>query len=294
MISDIEINKAFDYVSINKIKKKIKEFKKNNHTYKDVELLDRIKDVLLFDVNGFGLSIFTSAAREYQISSQLFRIRKFEQHTISEKDLWEPPNDKVDYGRFNKPKESFLYATIGDFETPKKEVGITNGDYYIIIYYNVIETLSLFELGFKNVNIPNTKETTKKKIELLNEFIRKSVLSRKSGAYRISSILSNDIANFQEFDGWCYPSMHNNNAVNTCIKSSSKFKLKIKSIFLCQACSDRDKYFYSMTIGTDSIIQCFSDWNEENSRAYEILNQVYDDNKKVQKITVPENNRPLS
>ena len=176
---------------------------------------------------------------------------------------------------------------------PKKEVGITNGDYYIIIYYNVIETLSLFELGFKNVNIPNTKETTKKKIELLNEFIRKSVLSRKSGAYRISSILSNDIANFQEFDGWCYPSMHNNNAVNTCIKSSSKFKLKIKSIFLCQACSDRDKYFYSMTIGTDSIIQCFSDWNEENSRAYEILNQVYDDNKKVQKITVPENNETI-
>ena len=278
------MDKMFEKISVKEIKKKIKEFEQNSNSYKSSELQEKIKNVLLFNVDGFGFSTFTSFLREYQITSQLFRIRKFEQDTISVHDLWEPPSDKVDYGRFNKPKEQFLYITIGDYLIPKKEVGILDGDNYILIYYKIVETLSLLELGFKYKNINNYNKLTNKKISLLDKFIRKYISNEKEGAYKISSILSNDIADYQEIDGWCYPSIHNTNITNACIKKSATSKLEIESIFLCKSNIDKDEYLYSMIIDDNSNIQVFNDWNKKNSKAYEILNQVHIDNKEVQKI----------
>lgn len=284
MPPDNIIEEILRNTTISEIQKKIDYFSLISAELNDKEIINEIKNVLLFGNDSIKASVFTSASRDYQKSSQFFRIRSLEKKEITFKieDFWEAPPERTNYGRFNKPYKPHLYITSGEFQTPKKELNIKENDHYLLIYYTANQTLSLFELGFDSNIPPLLSESSKEKIKLINNFIREYILNTNEGAYKISSVLSNDIADYDRFDGWCYPSAKDNKAVNACIKTSSKHKLTIKNSFVCLSRPDNDSYIAAIGFEEQDIIQLFT--YEKNPEQVKIMvQQMFEDNKEVHK-----------
>ena len=133
------IEQFFQKIEIKDIKKRIKEFNSNKCLLTEKELESAFKKLLLYTISNTGgvqKNILPSLSYEYQVGTQLFRARKlgyeYNVNAFELKDFWEPPPEVVGLGRFNRPLESYLYLTSGEYFTPKKEVGIKKGERYLL------------------------------------------------------------------------------------------------------------------------------------------------------------------
>lgn len=294
-----EIEQFFGGINIQEIRERIEDFNLNTGYLDSDKLIDSLKNVLLYEIpntGGFKKIILSAFSREYQVGAQFFRARKLNKemdiYSLKVEDFWEPPSESIVQGRFNRPAEPYLYLTAGEYLTPKKELEINIGERYLLIYYQLNEVLSLYEFSRDDSISIEISNESKEKIQLINNFINELMLDDKVGAHLISSVLSNEILNYSEFDGWCYPSVKNSSATNACVKVSTKYKLNLQSVFLCEVCENLEDKFIGMFSMNDNIVS-YQSYDCNPSKIKEEVDKMYSDNREISKKTFDEQqNRP--
>ncbi|WP_333875263.1 hypothetical protein [Methylobacter sp.] len=272
------IDEMLSIVDIDDLKKKFIEFEAKLSTFSDEELPAKIKDAILFDNKGSKVSFFQSEGREYQKGVIFYRVRRLSPSSIKLKyqDFWEPPEHAVGYGRLNKPKERLLYLTPEEPSTPIEEVGVLEGEPFLLICYVSIDVINVFGLGFGGLITEGLSKDSLIKLQLIKDFIDRNFLSDRNLAYKVSSVIASDICDFN-YDGWVYPSVANKGGENVCLKLSAKNKLKIEAAFICRLENGQIRTNYSISVG--ETIQVFNDWDSNNSKAKSILNNLFKINK---------------
>lgn len=86
----------------------------------------------------------TTVFRARSVSSSLEYGAQF----IDQGQLWEPPNNcVVNYGRLNKPGESYLYVNCGDPVTTLDEARVNVGDQFALIAYELARPIKAIGIG---------------------------------------------------------------------------------------------------------------------------------------------------
>jgi len=283
------IEKFYQKIKTKEIKNKIKIFNLEKDSLTEEELINSLKNNLLYTIpntGGFKITILALVTHIYQEGAQFFRARKLEKNfnvnAFELKDFWEPPTHVVGLGRFNRPLEPYLYLTSGEYFTPKKEIGIKKGERYLLMYYTLNKVLPLLSFT-QSDTISKLSRQTRKKLKLILSFINDLMSSNNDNAHFISSALSTEILNFNELDGWCYQSIKDNNAINACVKVSKKEKFNLKHTFLCELDEDgNDKFIGVFSILDDDV--SYSSFDINPTKVEEAVNNLYQDNKKISKM----------
>ncbi|MBB1368986.1 hypothetical protein H5154_21845 [Pseudoalteromonas sp. SR44-5] len=276
------IELAFSKISVAELKAKLTELENVLPKLPEEEVYDELKKILVVDINGIELSCFKGESRTYKKGGIFYRARDLDPKTEALKltDFWEPPQDKIKYGRLNQPKQQLLYISPGEIMTPMKEAGIKENNFGLMVRYEAIEPINVMGIGFSDDLLGNFPEDTNNKINLITNFLKTMFLQNNSLSYLISSVIAQKIYDFDNFDGWVYPSVANQNGHNLCLKLPAKSKLKIHSAFIFELINGEPRPYYSILV--DEKVYLYNDWKEKNSKAQQILDDMFSDNGQLQ------------
>ena len=274
------IELAFSNIPIENFKAKLIELENVLPKLPEEETYSELKKAFLGKVNGVDSLCYVSHAREYKIGGFFYRVRKLEQPIkyLEHSDFWEAPPKFIKYGRLNKPEQQLLYISPGEIETPKKEVGILEKDFFLIVRYEVLKPINVISIGFKDDTTDEFTADTNDKINLITEFINRMFLVNGKHAYKVSSVIAQDICEFENYDGWVYPSVAHKGGENLCLKLTAKNKLKVHSASICQLYDGKNIHKCAVNIDKDENIIHYIDWDKKDSIAKEIINSWYSEN----------------
>jgi hypothetical protein len=178
-----------------------------------------------FDVVAVRYLDLPMAVREYQTPLMFCRARKvsdfLENPTYD--DFWEPPASFVKKGRVNGDNEQLLYVASHP-STAASEARVENGDLYLLMFYQATEIISLVEIGFDHMIVPNKNNS------VTQDFLHGVFKEPNDYVYMVSNFIAKQY--FGVSDGWAYPSVAaNGRGTNFCLKLSVKDKLKLLAAF---------------------------------------------------------------
>lgn len=240
-------------------------------------LYDAVKDCILLSFGGLRGTAYPSRKRLLSEVHHLFRARKIEDlwQPLTEPDFWEPPAQYIGYGRINKPQQQFLYSCDDPF-TPFYEARIKDGDYFLLTKYQVVGDLEVVEIGMDaSEATAGLSADTEQKLCLIKDCIDKHLLSTHENAYRVSSIIANEVHNFGK-DGWCYPSVIRDGGVNFCLTLHAKAQLRVTEAVVGVKMNGEYRYFRALSADATGKLYEFSDWDlePEQSKAKSICNAI--------------------
>ncbi|MFJ2427054.1 RES family NAD+ phosphorylase [Pseudomonas sp. NPDC087804] len=242
----------------------------------DEAVYHAIKKVLLFQIEGFGVSAFTSGMRQYKKGGRLYRARKLDAITnkIEGSDFWEAPKRFItEYGRLNKPHQQLLYAST-DALTPLKEVHLQDDVPFLLTAYDIVEDLEVLEVGMKIEGMEGVAKSVREKLSVIDAFLSRHFFNTSENAYKVSSVLANKIFKLGR-DGWCYPSVANAGGVNLCLNLASKTRLKVACSFIGGLVEGKPKFWSALLVGNSGRICLFQDWNQTPSIAKNIHDKIF-------------------
>lgn len=261
------------YISLldeQEIKRKIEMFGSLDLSLESEERIkSAIFDIISVEYDGKKGCVFRSYLVTLPEKTRLYRVRKnlaFLKNPC-EQDFWE--NETAPINRFNKAGERVLYVS-ENIGTPLEETGVRQNEYFVLIEYSNIQSLSLSpsEVGNRYGNENSDNEALK----LLNGFISKLarlyVGSNERHLYRTTNALADIInslpTNEEETrDGMLYVSAHTGKMSNLVIKSSSLRKLSIKSIWIAKI-DESSRIGFSSNIYIDNGIVRFGEFQRSS------------------------------
>lgn len=268
---------AFSGITIDEIRKRIAIFKEHSASWGADEMRAFILDLAMGRV-GYALTPrIPISRRSYPKNTNFIRVRNLKDEPEEKEffigDMWEAPAKYVNPGRLNARGEQFLYATEGQIKAPKLEVGIEEGDPYLLIFYKSTDDIELIDVGWQDETIPEYFGAhTEKAREILN-FINTSF--RKDEIYIISNSIAKEI-HLGHFDGWCYPSAKLEGAINACFNLPAKDKLDFSGAFIARDLGDQQQTI-AVCVDGDSGLALFSDWADQNSLAKKLYDEIWTD-----------------
>lgn len=275
---DLEIEKILSNITLKEFEDRFMLFENNQAQNNTACTAEAIIETIMIEHNGLKFSAFKSEEREYQKDAILYRVRKLEPEKIelTHDDFWEAPEKYVDYGRLNQPEQQLLYVAANNPMTAIKEVGIREGDYFLLTCYKVINSLKVFGIGVGNDFECKLSKESKSKLDALTDFIDRNFLKDTKSAYLVSSVIANSICDLGR-DGWFYPSVAHQNGLNLCLKLSAKSNLEIHSSYICQLNDGEISNRFAITVGND--INIHHDWQSKSSKANKILESLFEHNR---------------
>ncbi|QEI11472.1 hypothetical protein [Cellvibrio japonicus] len=272
------IETALSALSIQEIKDKISDFESLDPHLQYEDALEKIMNVILFEVGELKVSAFKSEAREYKEGGIFYRVRKLKREILVLKysDFWEAPKEVIKRGRLNRPMEQLLYISPKEYCTPINETHIKEGDPFLLIAYKAISPINVFGVGVGGNFEGGFTPETEKKLDIISDFIKRNFLKNSDTAYILSNVIGQEICKF-DYDGWVYPSVAHEGGENLCLKLSSKDKLEIQSAYLCELVDKKVKFTHAIRVVNE--IHIFNDWDSNDSDARKILDGLKGFNK---------------
>lgn len=195
------------------------------------ELFKSVMDIISFDYAGSSLGVIMPSFGTYPTDTKLYRIRKLEEedHFIplkalsNEQGAWNPPSECVkELGRLNDISESLLYTSL-DPNTPVEEMGIKEGERFLLIVYKAKRDVKVAYIGYWNDHPELSKEENLKMRmihNILNDIFIKEVGKGTEYLYRASARIAKDYFDCppEMQDAWCYPSIASKKGYNICFR----------------------------------------------------------------------------
>ena len=271
------IELTFSKISIEELKTKLTKLENVLPKLPEKEVYKELNKIFIGEVNGVNSLSFVCHSREYKIGGFFYRVRRIEQSIkyLEHADFWEAPSKFIKPGRLNKPGEQLLYIS-PEPGTSKKEVGIEESDFFLIIRYEALEVITVMSIGFKDDVTNEFTSDTNAKINLITNFINRMFLENGEHAYKISSVIAQRICGFGNYDGWVYPSVAHKGGENLCLKLTAKNKLKVHSASICQVYDGQDIHKYAVHV--DKNIDYYDDWDKPDSIAKKTIMSWSTDN----------------
>ncbi len=272
----------FASVSIEQLKaqlerqlKKLSELNCGSGTDED-KIYEALKDCMLIQHGEFRSTAYPSTMRLLSSGQHLFRARKLkaELKPLGVSDFWEAPAEHIEYGRLNMPRQPLLYACDDPF-TPLYEARIGDGDLFLLTKYQITGSVEIIETGMSaSSEMAGLSVATRQKLELVKGFIDERMLNTEENAYRVSSILANELHNFGP-DGWCYPSVVRRGGTNFCLKLHTKSRLNITGAVIGRHIAGKNFCTQALRVDEAGKILTFTDWSLESSNAKDICNAIF-------------------
>lgn len=226
------------------LKNKIRNFRKlQRNQLSDTELRDELYKVLTVNSH-FS---YEPKFRKYSEGNYFYRVRKLTTSFLGEElksktDFWSPPPNLITkYQRLNKPNESLLYTAL-DIDTAIAETKIGKGDFFTLIIYENVAELKAVCIGTA-INESNTEDSLDelKRIEIDDFFAEefsKSVGTGLEYYYKTSELIAKDFFDLPPRlvqDAWEYPSIHNRNRFNICLRPNIAEEILVyKTSMICK------------------------------------------------------------
>lgn len=223
------------------------------------ELFKAIMDIVSFDYAGASLGVIMPSFGTYPADTRLYRIRKLkeEDHFIplkalsKEQDAWNPPSECVTkLERLNDIGESLLYTSL-DPNTPVEEMGIKDGERFLLIVYKAKRDVKVAYIGYwKECPELSREENLKMRMihNILNDIFTKEVGQGTEYLYRASARIAKDYFDCPPVmqDAWCYPSIASKQGYNICFRpENARDILELLGVQICTVDrSDNSTYTY--------------------------------------------------
>ncbi|QOQ77483.1 RES family NAD+ phosphorylase [Pseudomonas poae] len=228
-----QLEYIFSQTAVKELKRKIKSFESLYPTLRQDTIYTHLKDTLLIDIPPLRASSFCGQLRTLLPSATLWRSRKVNEfkETLDVSTFWAPSPEKVSgYGRMNRPSQGVLY-TAEHLLTTLAEIDLSKDEKSLLIVYRVkspLEFIGLYSDFDKQLSASATK-----KLNIINRFIKRSLLAKGEAAYLFSSEFVNEFMKI-ETDGWFYPSVARHGGTNYCIHPHAADKFELLKIYTTQ------------------------------------------------------------
>lgn len=223
------------------------------------ELFKSIMDIVSFNYAGSSLGVIMPSFGTYPTDTKLYRIRKLkeEDHFIplkalsKEQDAWNPPSECVTkLERLNDIGESLLYTSL-DPNTPVEEMGIKDGERFLLIVYKAKRDVKVAYIGYwKDQPELSREENLKMRMihNILNDIFTKEVGQGTEYLYRASARIAKDYFDYppEMQDAWCYLSIASKQGYNICFRpENARDILELLGVQICTVDrSDNSTYTY--------------------------------------------------
>ncbi|WDG52886.1 hypothetical protein [Pseudomonas chlororaphis] len=270
-------DEVFSGITIDEIRRRIDFFYKHSASWNDGKTLEFILDLAIGKTGFARMPRIPISRRSYPKNANFIRARNLRDEPAEKNfligDMWEAPAKVVKAGRLNAPGEQFLYATEGQIKAPKLEVGVAEDDPYLLIFYKSTDDIELIDIGWQEEAIPEYFGVHADKAKEILDFINSSF--RKDEIYMISNIIAKEVHQ-RGFDGWCYPSVKIEGAINVCFNLSAKRKLDFSGAFVARDHGDQNSVI-AVFVDGDAGLASFSDWQNEKSLAKKFHDEIWAD-----------------
>lgn len=270
-------DRAFSGITIDEIRRRIAIFEEHSASWETDETLAFILDLAMGQSGYARTPRIPISRRSYPRNTNFIRVRNLKDEPTEKElfigDMWEAPAKHVKPGRLNVTGEQFLYTTEGQTKAPKLEVGIEEGDPYLLIFYKSIDDIELIDVGWQDETIPEYFGAHAEKAREILDFINTSF--RKDDIYIISNIIAKEI-HLGGFDGWCYPSVKLDGAINACFNLQAKGKLDFSGAFVARDLGGQQQVI-TVCVDGNAGLALFSDWTGENSLAKKFYDEIWAD-----------------
>lgn len=218
----------------------IEIFKNVRNSLSEKGLYESLLDIILIKDknNGIRSRLFNIVERIYPKGTIFCRVRRKDSlQDLTYSDFWAPPESVIQNGRLNTTGERMLYMSIGEINTPLKEIKIKNDEKFLAIYYQSEKDIILTEIGFSDPNNIDHDE--------VRNILDSIFIENFDGIYKITNLIVKKINNLENF-GWCYSSVANKDRINVCLKKEYQSLLNIINISQCSISKDDDFKVHSI------------------------------------------------
>ncbi|MCD5990312.1 hypothetical protein KDX30_20710 [Pseudomonas sp. CDFA 553] len=270
-------DEVFNGITLDEIRRRIAVFQASSGSWGERETHAWILDLAIGQAENARTPRIPISRRSYPKDTNFIRARNLKDEPTEKaffiSDMWEAPPKAIKAGRFNASGEQFLYVTEGQTDAPKLEVDVKDGDPYLLIFYKSTDDVELVEIGWPSESIPDYFGTHADKAKEILDFINNSFCEDE--IYTISNIIAKEV-HLGGFDGWCYPSVKLDGAINVCFNLSAKSKLDFSGAFAARDYGDQCRALAVFVDGYAGLAT-FSDWSEVNSLAQKYYYDIWSD-----------------